>query len=246
MESCSGVGLLAPLPEILVTSAPIGEVRRQHSPLAAAFQEIQHAAENVIQVHDAGLGPASGRLQRGQNTGELLPTEVTGIRMRHDYPSPDNSLNLTYVRDCRQVLRSQLRVHHFRTGPATGLRHGGCPRPRWKPTWETSGRSAPRWAFQSTGVSTSPSREARDSRRGNLATTLPPTSHSSNVVAHHKLWIQTQSTGTHDLIRRTATPNPFTETTQLEIRVLLPEIRTSSARTPQPNHPSHLRASSDA
>ena len=26
--------------------------------------------------------------------------------MRHDYPSPDNSLNLTYFRDCRQVLRS--------------------------------------------------------------------------------------------------------------------------------------------
>ena len=35
--------------------SPIGEVRGQHSPLAPAFQEVQHAAENVIQVHGAGL-----------------------------------------------------------------------------------------------------------------------------------------------------------------------------------------------
>ena len=28
--------------------------------------------------------------------------------MRHDYPSPDNSLSLTYFRDRRQVLRQQL------------------------------------------------------------------------------------------------------------------------------------------
>ena len=53
MESCSGSGCSLPLPEILVTSAPIGEVRRQHSPLAAAFRRYRHAAENVIQVHDA-------------------------------------------------------------------------------------------------------------------------------------------------------------------------------------------------
>ena len=33
------------------------------------------------------------------------PADVAGIGMRHDYPSPDNSLSLTYFRDRRQVLR---------------------------------------------------------------------------------------------------------------------------------------------
>ena len=40
----------------------------------------------------------------GQNTGELLPADVAGIGMRHDYPSPGDSLNLTYFRDRRQIL----------------------------------------------------------------------------------------------------------------------------------------------
>ena len=101
---------LAPLPEILVASAPIGEVRGQHSPLAPAFQEVQHAAENVIQVHGAGLGPTAGRLQHGQNPDELLPADVAGIGMRHDYPSPDNSLSLIYFRDRRQVLSCSSRA----------------------------------------------------------------------------------------------------------------------------------------
>ena len=101
---------LAPLPEILVAGAPIGEVRGQHSPLAPAFQEVQHPAENVVQVHGAGLGPASGRLQHGQNPGELLPADVAGIGMRHDYPSPDDSLSLTYFRDRRQALRGRVTI----------------------------------------------------------------------------------------------------------------------------------------
>ena len=71
---------------------------------------LQHAAENVIQVHGAGLGPASDRLQRRQNPDELLPANVAGIGMRHDYPSPDNSLSLTYFRDRRQVLRTELTI----------------------------------------------------------------------------------------------------------------------------------------
>ena len=54
---------------------------------AAAFQEIQHPAENIVQVHGAGLGPASSRLQRGKNPGELFPADVAGVRMRHDHPA---------------------------------------------------------------------------------------------------------------------------------------------------------------
>ena len=117
---------LAPLPEILVASAPIGEVRGQHSPLAPAFQEVQHPAENVIQVHGAGLGPTAGRLQHGHNTGELLPADVAGIGMRHDYPSPDNSLNLTYSRDRRQVLRGCLKTSSPLVGEGWG--EGSFPR----------------------------------------------------------------------------------------------------------------------
>ena len=57
-----------------------------------------------------GVGPAASRLQRRQNTGELLPADVAGIGMRHDYPSPDHSRNLTYFRDRRQVLSTALRI----------------------------------------------------------------------------------------------------------------------------------------
>ena len=49
------------------------------------------------------------RRRADSNTGrihELLPADVAGIGMRHDYSSPDNSLSLTYFRDRRQVLRS--------------------------------------------------------------------------------------------------------------------------------------------
>ena len=52
---------------------------------------VQHAAENVIQVHGAGLGPASGRLQRGQNTGELLPTQAMTTTMVSVPPTPSKS-----------------------------------------------------------------------------------------------------------------------------------------------------------
>ena len=48
----------------------------------------------------------AGRLQRGQNPGKLLPADAAGIGMRHDYPSPGNSLNLTHSGDRRQALRS--------------------------------------------------------------------------------------------------------------------------------------------
>ena len=89
-----------------VTSAPIGEVRGQHCHWHPLFRRYS-TPRNVVQVHGAGLGPASGRLQRRQNPGELLPADVAGIGMRHDYPSPDNSLSLTYFRDRRQVLRTQ-------------------------------------------------------------------------------------------------------------------------------------------
>ena len=81
----------------------------QHSPRAPAFQEIRRPAENVVQVHGAGLGPAAGRLQRGQNQGKLFPADVAGIGMRHDYPSPSNSLNLSYFRDREQALRGCFR-----------------------------------------------------------------------------------------------------------------------------------------
>ena len=41
--------------------------------------------------------------------------------MRHDYPSPDNSLNLTYFRDRRQVLRTFLQCSSVRVVPTVTL-----------------------------------------------------------------------------------------------------------------------------
>ena len=51
---------------------------------------------------DGGPTPTSAE------SGRLLPADVAGIGMRHDYPSPDNSLSLTYFRDRRQVLTTLL------------------------------------------------------------------------------------------------------------------------------------------
>ena len=59
--------------------------------------------ENVVQTV-RGLVRRYGPIPTSANPGELLPADVAGIGMRHDYPSPDNSLSLTYFRDRRQVL----------------------------------------------------------------------------------------------------------------------------------------------
>ena len=52
-----------------------------------------------------GAWSGGGPTPTSAGTVKLLPADVAGIGMRHDYPSPDNSLNLTYSGDRRQVLR---------------------------------------------------------------------------------------------------------------------------------------------
>ena len=85
---------LAPLPEILVAGAPIGEVRGQHSGTRFSRGTAPRRKRRT-------LGPAAGRPQRWA---ESRANCSRGIGMRHDYPSPDNSRSLTYFRDRRQVL----------------------------------------------------------------------------------------------------------------------------------------------
>ena len=96
----------------------MGSIRHWH-PLFKMYSTPQKTSHKSTV---RGLGSTAGRLQRRQNTGELLPVDVAGIGMRHDYPSPDNSLNLTYFRDRRQVLRpNQISRRINRAALAAGL-----------------------------------------------------------------------------------------------------------------------------
>ena len=92
-----------------------GKCANRGSPLAAFATGARFSGDTAprrkrrTNPRCGGLVRRSGRLQRGQNQGKLFPADVAGIGMRHDYPSPSNSLNLSYFRDREQALRGCFR-----------------------------------------------------------------------------------------------------------------------------------------
>jgi len=61
--------------------APLGEIARQHAPLAAAFQQVKHRAKDLVKIHRARFGPLAYALQQRKNLLKLISAEVTRIRL---------------------------------------------------------------------------------------------------------------------------------------------------------------------
>jgi hypothetical protein len=73
--------------------APFREISWWHSPLAAIFQQVQHRAEHLIQIHRARSGSFAHTLQRGTDLLEHLfyddiwmtLSHLTRLAFLHDY-----------------------------------------------------------------------------------------------------------------------------------------------------------------
>jgi hypothetical protein len=59
--------------------SPFGKVAREHSPLAAGFEDIQQGAECIIQINGSGFGLLFGRFKDGQDLRKLFPSDVARV-----------------------------------------------------------------------------------------------------------------------------------------------------------------------
>ena len=59
--------------------SPLGELPRQHAPLATAFEQVQHCAEHLVQIHRSRLVFLACALQQGLDLLKLLSTDVTWV-----------------------------------------------------------------------------------------------------------------------------------------------------------------------
>jgi hypothetical protein len=63
--------------------SPLRVLTRQHPPLAAAFKQVKHATENIIQINGSRLSLLAYAFQQGTNLFEGLSAEVTGVCFSH-------------------------------------------------------------------------------------------------------------------------------------------------------------------
>lgn len=63
--------------------SPFRIFTRQHSPLAATFQQIQHAAEHLVQINRPRLGLLAHAFQQWPDLFEGFLADVTGVSRSH-------------------------------------------------------------------------------------------------------------------------------------------------------------------
>jgi len=77
---------------------------RQHRPLTAAFQDVQNAAENIVQLVLAWLGDTPETRQLCTDSLKLFPADVTGVRFSLFHRLTAKTTESSSEEDYEQVL----------------------------------------------------------------------------------------------------------------------------------------------
>ena len=76
-------GLVCPLAEIRITHLPCRKISRQHAPLTATLEHIEHAAEDLIEIHLPRASFLARSFKNGPDQGKLVAADVAGIGSTH-------------------------------------------------------------------------------------------------------------------------------------------------------------------
>jgi len=72
-------GLVFPLAKIRITDLPRRNISRQHAPLTPTLEHIEHAAEDLVQIHFSRARFLARPLKNGHDDGKLFAADVAGI-----------------------------------------------------------------------------------------------------------------------------------------------------------------------
>lgn len=72
-------GLVFPLAEIRITTLPRRKISRQHAPLTATLEHVEHAAKDLVEINLPRTRFLARPLKNGHNDGKLFAADIAGI-----------------------------------------------------------------------------------------------------------------------------------------------------------------------